>query len=340
LKILIIRLGSIGDVVLTTPVIAALKLSNPDADLDFLVKKEYYELLIGNPNIRRVIPFDGSRHKGLKGLLEIAGELRKEGYRYVIDLHGNLRSRAIAALIPASKTLRYDKQALKRRLLLHGFRPHTKHTVDAYLSVLAPLFAVAYLKPTPATAIYLSQEEEKGAASFIAQYSVSEGSTIVGLNPGARWQTKRWLEEGFIDVGRRMAKELGAQVIVFGGPDEVDLCKRVAVGIGKEGISVAGRVGLKETAALINRCKVFVSNDSGPMHMATAVGTPVVAIFGPTVQGFGFSPLGKSIVVEKELRCRPCSLHGSDSCPKGHFECMKKINADEVFERVKEMVKP
>ena len=76
------------------------------------------------------------------------------------------------------------------------------------------------------------------------------------------------------------------------------------------------------------------------MHMATAVGTPVVAIFGPTVQGFGFSPLGKSIVVEKELRCRPCSLHGSDSCPKGHFECMKKINADEVFERVKEMVKP
>ena len=112
MKILIIRLGSIGDVVLTTPVIAALKLSHPNADLDFLVKKSTMNFLVGNPNIRRIIPFDGSRHKGLKGLLEIAGELRKEGYTYVIDFHGNLRSRVISALIPGSKTLRYDKQTL------------------------------------------------------------------------------------------------------------------------------------------------------------------------------------------------------------------------------------
>lgn len=340
MKILIIRLGSIGDVVLTTPVIAALKLSHPDADLDFLVKKEYHELLVGNPNIRRVIPFDGSRHKGLKGLLEIAGELRKEGYRYVIDLHGNMRSRVISALIPGSKTLRYDKQALKRRLLLHGFRPHTKHTVDAYLSVLAPLFIGAYLKPTPATAIYLSQEEEKGAASFMAQHSVSEGSTIVGLNPGARWQTKRWLEEGFIELGKRAVAELGAKVLIFGGPDEIELSERVSDGIGIDAFSVAGKIGLREAAALIKMCSVFVTNDSGPMHIATAVGTPVVAIFGPTVRGFGFSPLGMSVVVEKELTCRPCSLHGSERCPEGHFECMKKINADEVFKRVKGMVRP
>ena len=138
MKILIIRLGSIGDVVLTTSVIAALKLSHPNANLDFLVKKEYHELLLGNPNLRRIIPFDGSRHMGLKGLLEIAGELRKEGYTHVIDLHGNLRSRVISALIPGSKILRYDKQTLRRRLLLHGFRPNTKHTLDAYLSALPP----------------------------------------------------------------------------------------------------------------------------------------------------------------------------------------------------------
>ncbi len=340
MKILIIRLGSIGDVVLTTPVIAALKLSHPDADLDFLVKKEYHELLIGNPNIRRVIPFDVSRHKGLKGLLEIAWELRKEGYRYVIDLHGNLRSRVISALIPGSKTLRYDKQALERRLLLHGFRPHTKHTVDAYLSALAPLIPAAGLKPSPATAIYLSLEEEKGAASFIAQRSVSEGSTIIGINPGARWQTKRWLEEGFIELGKMAVAELSAKVLIFGGPDEVELSKRVSDRIGIDAFSVAGKIGLREAAALIKRCSVFVTNDSGPMHIATAVGTPVLAIFGPTVRGFGFSPLGKSVVVEKELKCRPCSLHGSEICPQGHFECMKGIGADEVFKIVKGMVKP
>lgn len=340
MKVLIIRLGSIGDVVLTTPVIAALKLSHPDAYLDFLVKKEYHELLIGNPNLRRVIPFDGSRQKGLKGLLEVAGELRKEGYRYVIDLHGNLRSRVISALIPGSKILRYDKQALKRRLLLHGFRPNTKHTVDTYLSALAPLIAGAGLKPTSSTAIYLSEEEEKGAGSLLAQLGVLKGSTIIGLNPGARWQTKRWLEDGFIELGKRAVAELGAKVVIFGGPDEVELSQRVSNGIGIDAFSVAGKIGLREAAALIKRCSVFVTNDSGPMHIATAVGTPVVAIFGPTARGFGFSPLGKSVVVERELTCRPCTLHGGDSCPKGHFECMKGIGADEVFERVKEMVKP
>ncbi|MBI4746488.1 MAG: glycosyltransferase family 9 protein [Deltaproteobacteria bacterium] len=364
MKILIIRLGSIGDVVLTTPVIAALKLSHPDADLDFLVKKEYHELLIGNPKLRRVIPFDGSGHKGLKGLLEVAGELRKEGYRYVIDLHGNLRSRVISALIPGSKTLRYDKQAVKRRLLLLGFKAHTKHTVDAYLSALAPLgagdsFKIPLNPPFPkgetlspsfekrgegrflkSPTIYLSEEEERSAGSFLSELGIPEGSPLIGFNPGAGWRTKRWLEEGFIELGKRAVTELGAKVLIFGGPDEVELSERVSDGIGIDAFSVGGKIGLREAAALINRCSVFVTNDSGPMHIVTAVGTSVVAIFGPTVQGFGFSPLGKSAVVEKELRCRPCSLHGSDSCPKGHFECMKKINADEVFERVKGMAKP
>ena len=130
------------------------------------------------------------------------------------------------------------------------------------------------------------------------------------------------------------------RALIFGGPDEVELSERVSGGIGIDAFSVAGKTGLRETAALIKRCSVFVTNDSGPMHMATAVGTPVVAIFGPTVRGFGFSPLGKSVVVESELKCRPCTLHGSDRCPKGHFECMKKITADSVFERVKGMVRP
>ncbi|MEK7850973.1 MAG: lipopolysaccharide heptosyltransferase II [Deltaproteobacteria bacterium] len=337
MKILIIRLGFIGDVVLTTPVITALKLSYPDAELDFLVKKGYHELLIGNPHIRRVIPFDGTRHKGLKGLLEIAGELRKEGYTHVIDLHGNLRSRVISALISGSETLRYDKQAVKRRLLLLGFKVETKHTVDAYLTALNPIGinVGAGLKPAPA--IYLSEEEEKRAGSLLAKLGISEDSTIIGFNPGARWQTKRWLEDLFIEAGKRAVVELGAKVVVFGGPDEVELSERVSAGIGRDAFSVAGKTGLRGAAALMKRCSVFVTNDSGPMHMATAVGTPVVAIFGPTVRGFGFYPLGKSVVVEKEVKCRPCSLHGSERCPRGHFECMKDVTVDDVMEAIGKM---
>lgn len=340
MNILIIRLGSIGDVVLTTPVITALKKIYPDASVDFLVKKEYHELLAGNPHIRKLISFDSTRHKGLKGLFEKTRELRSERYQYVIDLHGNLRSRIISALIHGSKTLRYDKQVVQRRLILNGFKVQTKHTVDAYLSALNTMGMkeVTGFKSVPS--LYLSEDEKKEAAAFLKNKGIPEGPIIVGLNPGARWRTKRWTEEGFIDTGRRLVKELGAHIVVFGGPDEVDLCRRIAEGIGKNGLHVAGMVGLKETAALIGRCKVFVSNDSGPMHIATAVGTPVVGIFGPTVCGFGFSPLGKSTVVEKELKCRPCSLHGTNVCPKGHFECMKGIRADDVFEKIMGMLKP
>lgn len=351
MKFLIIRLGSMGDIILTTPVVTALKERYPDAELDFLVKKEYSNLLTANPGIRKIIPFDSKgEHRGFKGLFEISRELREEGYTHVIDLHGNLRSRVISALLPGSKTLRYGKQAIKRRLLLLGFKVNTRHTVDSYLAALSPLHLVL-----PSTGgrglrgggemlmllpkIYLSQDEEKAADKFLAQIDVHKDEAIIGLAPGAKWQTKMWMEEGFIETGRKAVKELNAKILIFGGPDEKDLAERVAAGIGKEALSVAGKSGLKETAALIKRCKVFVSNDSGPMHIATAVGTPVVSIFGPTVQEFGFSPLGKGIIVEKELRCRPCSLHGGKKCPKGHFECMKGIGSDDVFAKVKELWK-
>jgi len=221
-------------------------------------------------------------------------------------------------------------------MLLWGFEVKTRHTVDAYLGALTPLSVGAGFKPAPT--IYLSEEEKNEADKFLDRNGISKGITLIGLAPGAKWPTKKWMEEGFIEVGRKAVKEFGAGVLIFGGPDEADLSKRVAEGIGNKALSVAGVAGLKETAALISRCKAFVSNDSGPMHMATAVGTPVIAIFGPTVKGFGFFPLGRSTVVEKELRCRPCSLHGSKTCPKGHFECMKGITANEVFDKVEGVI--
>lgn len=339
MKVLVIRLSSLGDVVLATTAVEILKSSHPSADVDFLVKKEYSELLEGNENIRRVIPFDSREaHKGITGLFAIVRELKKEGYTHLVDLHGNLRSRIISALLWGSKTYRYDKQVIKRRLLLRGFRPHIKHTVDAYFMALGSLLVGVGFKPAPT--IHLSAGEERRSEEFLHITGISKNAVLLGLNPGAKWPTKRWTEEGFIEIGKRTISELGSKVLVFGGPNEKRLCERIAEGIGEGAFSVAGKTGLKETAALIKRCNVFVTNDSGPMHIATAVGTPVVAIFGPTVRGFGFTPLGKSVVVEKALKCRPCSLHGSDSCPKGHFECMKGIGADMVFKNVKEMVKP
>lgn len=336
MKVLMIRLGSLGDVVLTTPLPEAIKKAYPDAEVDYLVKKEYVQILEQNPYINKLIPFDSKgTNKGLNGLLLKIKELKEGGYTHILDLHSNLRSRLIAAMITGADTLRYKKQLIKRRLLLRGVKVDTIHTVDAYFGALSSL-GINRLDEAPG--IYLSEDDADFAERFLKDHQINRGETILGINPGATRPTKMWTEEGFVETGRRCVKEIGAKILIFGGPDEMELGGRIAERIGDHALSVAGKMDLKESAALIKRCRIFISNDSGPMHMATAVETPVVAIFGPTVQGFGFAPIGNSTVVEVDLKCRPCSLHGSKTCPRGHFECMNAISADTVFEKVKEIL--
>ncbi len=337
MKFLVIRLGSLGDVVLATAVVEVLKESFPDSEIDFLVKREYGDILSGNPKLGKVIPFDArGKNGGMKGVLAAAETLRSRRYTHVIDLHANLRSRLICALLPGTKKLRYNKQSIKRRLLVRGWNVETRHTLENYLGALSPL-GIGERKALPR--IYLPAGEIEAAEKLLEEHDIGQGSIVIGLSPGARWSTKMWPEERFVETGKMITDELGAAVLVFGGPEESGLAGRIAAGIGEKALPVAGLSGLKGSAALMARCAAFLTNDSGPMHMAAAVGTPVVAIFGPTVRGLGFSPLGRSRIIERELPCRPCSLHGADSCPAEHFECMKGIGASDVFEKIREIMK-
>ena len=145
-----------------------------------------------------------------------------------------------------------------------------------------------------------------------------------------------WPEDNFARLGQLITEEAESKIIIFGGPDEEAIGKRLAGAIGSNAVNLAGQTSLRESAALIQKCRLFITNDSGPMHMATAVDTAVIAIFGPTVEGLGFFPLGKSRVIEREMPCRPCSLHGSRECPKKHFRCMRDISAEDILELTKE----
>ena len=336
MKILIIRLGSLGDVVLTTPVLEILGKTYPEAELHYLVKKEFSQILEGNPHLKRIIPFENKgEHKGLRGLLKIIEELKEQRYTHVLDLHANLRSRIISGLLWGTQSLRYNKQAIKRRLLLRKFKVNTKHTVEAYQDALLPLGISA--KPG-SPRIYCSNEEIETADKYLIEKGIQEGATIIGISPGAKWPTKMWPEDHFTELGEKIVSDLGANILVVGGADERELSERIAEKIGDHCVSIAGKTNIRESAALISRCNLFITNDSGPMHMATAVEVPVVAIFGPTVRGFGFSPLGKSVVIEKKLGCRPCSLHGSPKCPKEHFDCMKLLDVEDVFKKTKNLL--
>lgn len=160
------------------------------------------------------------------------------------------------------------------------------------------------------------------------------------LSPGSVWRTKQWTEEGFVDVGRRFI-DGGRGVVVTGTKDEAELCDRIAETIGEGARSVAGETSLLETAHLIAKADIAVVNDSGGMHMAAMVGTPVVAVFGPTVLDFGYRPWSnRARVVEPSmpLACRPCGLHGSQVCPIGTHICMRGTPGERVWHEVKSLV--
>ena len=334
MNILIIRLGSLGDVILTTSIPSMLKERFPDAKIDFLVKKEFAAVLKNNPSINNIISLDSrGENKGISGLVKMARMLRQNRYSDIIDLHSNLRSRMLSLLLFAVRTSRYKKQVIRRRLLKLGFKMKTAHTVEAYTGALSR-FNIPRKKEVPR--LYPTEHESASAEGRLKSLGIDKNIKLIGFNSGAKWPTKMWPEENFAQLGKMITEGPDCRVIIFGGSDEEAMGRRLAEAIGPKAVSLAGQTSLRESAALIQRCHLFITNDSGPMHMATALGTPVIAIFGPTVEGFGFFPLGRSRVIEQDLPCRPCSLHGSRECPKGHFRCMRDISAEYILEVAKD----
>ncbi|MFH0948847.1 MAG: glycosyltransferase family 9 protein [Elusimicrobiota bacterium] len=183
------------------------------------------------------------------------------------------------------------------------------------------------------TEIHIEKEDEKFADDIL---SPKTNKIIFGINPGSVWATKRWLAEKYAELSDRIVKELGGQIVIFGGPDDIETAGIVENRMTEKAINISGKTTLKQLVVLIKRCCVFVTNDSGPMHIAASFDIPVVAIFGPTVRKLGFFPYSKNaIVIEKDLSCRPCGKHGPNKCPKKHFDCMNGISVNEVFNVVK-----
>ncbi len=336
-KILVIRMSAIGDVVLTLPVIDALEDAFPEAEIHYLIKKEFAELVEGRRTPGEVIPFD--RRDGLPGLLELVRLVRGERYDLLVDLHANLRSTAVRMLGGAWMKRAYRKRSLERMLLknlrlnlLSGAPP----VMDRYFTALED-FGLSRDGRRPA--LELSDAHRETAARAIE--GLPSGGLIC-LAPGAAHATKRWPEERFFEAAAALAGE-GDAVALLGGGSERAVTARVAGMLSGRGIAhvdLAGRLAIMESAAVIERSSVLLTNDSGLMHLADALSKPLAAIFGPTTKELGFTPAGPlAMVVERAgLECRPCSLHGDEQCPKGHHECMKEVSANEVVAAAREVM--
>jgi heptosyltransferase-2 len=180
---------------------------------------------------------------------------------------------------------------------------------------------------------------EDSAAKMLADAGL-EGKMLAGIHPGSVWPTKCWPYENYAKLITRLEKELGVISVIVGGGKDIDLGEQVSRLSDAHSVNLAGKTTLSELMALMKRFRLFITNDSGPMHIAAAFGVPVLGIFGPTTKELGFFPYGEGnrVIEVKGLPCRPCALHGGKKCPQGHFKCMRDITVDEVFAAAREML--
>jgi heptosyltransferase-2 len=339
-KILVIRLSSLGDVILTTPVLRTLKDRFPQSDIYFLTKARYGDVLKADPRISSLIELDAEgKHKGFSGFMRLVSELRLKDFDLLVDLHANLRSFLLRHLVKSRIKLKYNSQRLLRFMMVH-FKSATSrvlHTVDSYLEVLGKIDVQAQDKQPR---IFLSPEGVSLSEHFLLERGVVKDDIIVGVHPGAKWQTKRWDESKFNLVCKEVIRKFNCKVLLFGDSGEEKLVENVKEGLPKEGVLEATGLPLGRMMSLIKRCDCLITNDSGPMHVASALQVPVVAIFGPTHPRLGFAPVGsENAVLCAHVECSPCSLHGEKKCSKKSRFCMDLIEPGMVVEAVEGLLK-
>ncbi|MDZ7291815.1 MAG: lipopolysaccharide heptosyltransferase II [candidate division KSB1 bacterium] len=348
-KILIIRLSSIGDILLTTPLLRALRTSLPDAQLDFVVKANFAEVLRFHPAINHL--YELNPKGGWSELQMLGRRLRERRYDVVIDLHKNFRSRYLARAAKPPEIFRYHKHVLRRWFFVKtkiNLMRNVPPIYQRYLEAAAPLGIGA--DQSPGTGHHLdlfwSSREEQAAETALSAHNWQPRMPLLGLAPGAGYFTKRWPAEYFGELAAQVIRA-GHQVVVVGGRQDVQLADQIvniaAMSISPEAksnlINLAGALSLLAAAVVIKHCRLVVANDSGLMHIAEAVGTPLIAIFGSTTRELGFFPQqATSRVVENQgLACRPCSHLGHAQCPRGHFRCMREILPEQIWAMTKQM---
>lgn len=329
-RILVRGTNWIGDAVLTTSALMALRAGFPKARISLLVKPAIAELLQGHPAVDEIVLYrDPGPHSGLGGKLSLARLLNRGRYDLAILLQNAFEAALVTTLAGIPNRYGYATDG-RSFLLTHrvSLTPQIrrKHQAEYYLELLRPLgIPVDPVAPTLRT----TPEEDASAVGLLSSLGVPAGRFLIGLNPGSTYgAAKRWIPERFAEVADRVAAEHGGHVLIFGGRGEEALGATIAGMMAASSTVLSGRTTVRQLMALIKQCRLFMTNDTGPMHIAAAFGVPLVAIFGPT-DPVTTSPFGEGHeLIRKPVDCSPCLLR---ECPIDH-RCMQRISAEEVYE--------
>ena len=321
---LLVQTAFIGDVILMTALLEYLHQTAPNTPVDVLVRRGNEGLLVGHSHVRRVLIWD-KKHRKYAALWDLLGQIRTAKYGRVVTLQRFASTGFLTAFSGAPVRIGFAKNPLSRfftRRVPHVIGDGT-HEVERNLALLDASLNSSLTRPR----LYPTAADEAAVAPYVA------GGSYVCLAPTSVWFTKQYPEEKWLEL--LAALPTGLRVYLLGGPPDVAACERLAAASGRANvISIAGKIGLLASAALMRGAIMNYVNDSAPMHLCSAVDAPVTAVFCSTVPAFGFGPLSSvSFVVEttEPLDCRPCGLHGHAACPRGHFRCAYGIEVGQLL---------
>ncbi len=316
-KFLIVRFSSIGDIVLTTPVIRCLKEQVPNAEIHYLTKKQFVPLLQNNPAVDKIWPFDNN-------LNQILNEIKYQHPDYIIDLHNNLRSRQVKSKLKMI-SFTFNKINFEKWLMVNFKRNKLpdRHIVDRYMDTIKA-FDV--------------KNDLKGLDYFLSDSDKNLPDDIMGILPdefiavaiGANHNTKKLPPAKFSEI----IAGLDLPVVILGGPTDTEAASQILANVNKNVIDTTGKVSLNQSAFLLQISKLVITHDTGMMHIASAFGKKILSIWGNTIPEFGMYPYmphpDSEIFEIQGLKCRPCSKIGFQKCPKKHFNCMMLQDTKEI----------
>jgi predicted lipopolysaccharide heptosyltransferase III len=323
-NVLIIKLRYIGDVLLATPTLRAIKAAWSDVRVTMMVNRGTEDVLSGNPDMDEILVLD----KGsLAAKWRLIAGLRRRRFDTVIDLTDGDRSAFLSWISGAPVRIGFnDEHRWRGRCYTQVIQPvpGVQHRIDRDLEALEPLSIQAGSKDPQ---LWLTREEENSADHLLEQLGVQRSQSMVILQPGARYWFKAWPPDRFTELADRLTSQYGCQVLIGGSYQDIDLAQQIRQKAKSSPVIMAGRTTIKQFAAIAKRSALFVGSDSGAMHIAAAVGTPVVALFGPSNPAEWGPRGGTTEVIYKGLDCRAC-FH--PTCRRGEQNCMKLISVDEV----------
>ncbi len=334
MKFLILRFSSIGDIVLTTPVVRCIKKKFPEAEIHYATKKAFHAILKHNPYIHKVHLLDDS-------VANLIKELREEKFDYVIDLHHNQRTWLIKAMLGA-KSFSFDKINFEKWLMVNFKinRLPDMHIVDRYMATCKSL---GVENDGEGLDYFIGKEDEVSLESLPGEFHQGYAGWVIG----AKHKTKQFPIDKIVNA----LVKTDLPVILMGGKEDAENAQAIINRLpGRIIFDACGKYSLNQSASLVKNARIVVSNDTGLMHIAAAFKRPVISIWGNTIPGFGMAPYyGQNYLLNHAkykqfevsgLTCRPCSKLGYDTCPKGHFKCMNLIDEMEVAKAVESMGNP